>query len=178
MAFFAAIGSAVGASSATAAAVGAAVVSTAVSAVGAITGAISQSRAAKFNAQLAERNAVIAGQQTQAELAMQRRHAAKAIGGMRAAYGASGVAMEGSPLDVLEDSVAQAELERQNIGYQGVLRAQGYQVDASLSRAGARNAAAGGYMNAASSLLSGGAQIYGLKNSASAPIQERSSWSY
>jgi hypothetical protein len=136
--------------------------STGFNALSAIGGAKAESNAAKFNAAMAERNAAIARDQGQAELIAQRRHGAKAIGGMRAAYGAAGVTLEGSPLDVLEESVSQTELERQNIGYNTELRAQGYQAEANLNRARASNAMAGGYLKAASSLLTGGgASAYG-----------------
>jgi hypothetical protein len=124
-----------------------------VSALGSIASAKAERNAAKFNAAMAERNAAIAQEQTRAELSSQRRRASKALGGMRADYGAAGVNIEGSALDVLEDSVVQSELERQNIGYQGALRRQGYQADANLNRARASNAMTSGYWKAASSLL-------------------------
>jgi hypothetical protein len=120
--------------------------------------AVRQGQAAKaageFNAKMADRNREIAGSQTAAASAAQRRLAQKQLGSMRAGYGASGVTMEGSPLDVLEESVAEAELENQNIHYQGILKQQGYQADASLERASGANAARVGYMKGASRLLS------------------------
>lgn len=135
--------------------------------LGPIAGAAADRRAHSFTAQIAERNAVIARQQTQADTTMQSRRSKKAIGSMRAAYAASGVNLEGSPLDILEDSVAQAELERQNIGYNGELRAQGYEVDASMSRARASNAMTTGFMKAASGILTGASSGSGTGRSLS-----------
>lgn len=131
--------------------------------VGAI-GSISQAQAAKnaanYNAQLAERNAVIARQQAAANEDAQRRHANRVLGRMRSGYGASGVTSEGSPLDVLEDSVAEAELDALNIRYQGELGAMGYQSEAAMQRTAGKNAMRQGYFRAAGSLLGAGANYY------------------
>jgi hypothetical protein len=77
---------------------------------------------------------------------------------MVAGYGASGVTMEGSPMDVLEASAATAELDRQNILYGGGLRTQGYQSTAGLELMRGQNAETGSYLSAGSSLLSGAAK--------------------
>lgn len=140
------------------------VVATAISAVGAIQAADAQSDAASFNKKLAEQNVVVAEQQTQADLQQQRRSSTKALGDMRASFSASGVSWEGSALDVLEDSVRQTELERQNIQYQGEMRKRGYMNDASLERARGQNARTAGYMSATSTMLSGGSKAYDTYN--------------
>jgi hypothetical protein len=136
------------------------VISTAVGAAGAVQSANAQKSAANYNAKIAEQNAVIAQQQTDADLAQQRRSSSKALGDMRAAFSASGVTWEGSPLDVLEDSVRQSELERQNIQYQGELRKRGYANDARLERARGQNAQTAGYMSATSTIFSGAEDVW------------------
>jgi hypothetical protein len=120
--------------------------------------------ASEFNAKMADRNREIAKSQTDALSIQQRRQAIKQLGSMRAGYGASGVTLEGSPLDVLEESVAEAELENQNIHYQGLLKQQGYQADAGLDRANGRNAARIGYLKGASGLLSAAGTVAGGMN--------------
>lgn len=126
--------------------------------------AISQGQAAKneanYNAQIAERNAGVARDQAAADADAQRRHATQVLGSARAAYGASGVTAEGSPLDVLTMSASNAELDRQNILYRGELKAMGYQDTARLDRSRAGAAAKNGYFGAASAVLTGGAKYY------------------
>lgn len=143
-------------------------VAIALMAVGTLQGAASAARqgeaakaAADFNAQVARRNAQIATQQAEADAARQKQVAFKKIGEMTAAYGASGVTLEGSPLDVLEESVRTAEQDRQNILYKGKLRAMGYESDADLYNLSGENALRTGQENATGILLSGGAKIAG-----------------
>lgn len=137
------------------------VAGTLVSAMGAIREGQAKSDAAKYNAQLTERNRVVNANQTESDLIAQRRTSTKALGGMRANYSAAGVSMEGSPLDVLEESVSQSELERQNLKYNSRLRDMGMQSDANLYRANASNALQAGYTKAASTLLLGSAEAMG-----------------
>lgn len=119
-------------------------------------------KAADFNALIAERNAGIARQQAAQDAMLQQQDAARHIGAARAAYGASGVAVEGSPLDVLEASAASAELDRQTILYKGELRAMGYTDDATISRTQGAAAYRSGMMGAASTLLVGGAKTVSM----------------
>lgn len=88
--------------------------------------------AAAFNSAAATRNAGIARQQAADDAAAQRRTAVQTMGAMRAGYGASGVTLEGSPLEVLESSARNAELDNQMIRYKGELRAMGYEDTATL----------------------------------------------
>lgn len=120
-----------------------------------------EQNAAKYNAKLNEQNAVIAEQQAAAELARYKRDTYRRIGDIRAGYAASGVTMDGSPLDVLADSYAMATLDEENIKYQGRLEAMNYRNQASLDTARAKNAKKAGYLSAAGQLLEGGTQTYG-----------------
>lgn len=117
-------------------------------------------RSSGRNAADAERNAAIARDQALADSEAQQRHARQVIGGMRANYGASGVTLEGSAMDVLESSAALAELDRQNILYDGELRAMGYQSTAVRDRDAARAGELRGYTTAASRFLTGAAKDY------------------
>jgi hypothetical protein len=135
-------------------------------------GAVKQGNEAKavgeYNAALGLQNAAIARDQAQADAASQERHSTRVIGAMRAGYGASGVTLEGSPLDVLESSAAEAELDRQNILYRGELRALGYNSGAELDRMRGSSGQQAGYFGAASSILMGGARAYHSRPSAAA----------
>jgi hypothetical protein len=110
------------------------------SALGALSQAQSASTAVAYNAQIAginaqmaERNAQAAEQQAtqaiaegEAEAERQRLETRRRLGSARAIYGASGVDVFGSPLDVLSESAAEGELDALILQYQGSRRAQDY----------------------------------------------------
>ena len=140
------------------------------------------SRAAQANAHGASAQAALAKQQAQASLAqatqkaeMQRREAARRVGALRAGYAASGVAASGTPLDVLSSSVSQAALDEQTLIANGVNQATGlnnhaaiYSAQAAAYRSQGQDALIGGYLSAGSSLLMGGATMYGYYDSRTA----------
>jgi hypothetical protein len=128
--------------------------STAFSVLGPLVSMMSQSNAASYNADIASRNATIARQQAEADAAKHRISARKQIGGMKSAYGASGVSSsEGSPLELLEDSAFNAEMDAQNILYSGKLKAMGYQGEARLEKMRSKNAISEGFTRAGTALL-------------------------
>lgn len=123
-------------------------------------GAISQGQAAKaahsYNAQLLERDATLALNQSGADAAMVARKAAQDQGSLVAGYGAAGVATdEGSPVDVLRMSVANAKLDEGTVLYKGRVKATGYYNSAALERTAGKTAQQQGALNAASYLLTG-----------------------
>lgn len=130
--------------------------------MGAIAQGQSAAAAGRYNAQMADQNAIAAQEQATAAAAIQQEHAKKQIGATIAGYGASGVTMDGSPLDVLAESASSAERDKQNILYKGQLQAAGYTDQAQLDSAAASNAAASGYMSATGILAGGGAKIAGM----------------
>lgn len=136
-----------------------AIAGTAFQAVGAIRQASAESNAAKFNAQVAENNARIARQNAVENAARQRRENQRRLGAIRAGFGASGISLEGTPLDVLEDSAAEAELDALTIEHQGALEAAGFSSSAALSRTRARSAKQAGFVKAGTALLTGGTEI-------------------
>lgn len=133
-----------------------------VQAKGAQAQARAQQQAAQYNASVADRNAVIAKDQAARDAEAQKRNSVRQLGGMRAAYGASGVTIEGSPLDVLEQSAAEAELDRLNITYKGDLKAMGYQEEATLDRFSGETAIQQGRYRSASALLTGAGQAFSM----------------
>ena len=131
-----------------------------IGAVSAVSQAQQQKSAAKYNQKVAENQAVSARQEAAANADMQRRKSAKTIGSMQAAYGASGVTSEGSPLEVLEESARNAELDRLSILWSGETRAMGHQATANLEGSRASNAMASGLLSAAGSAVKGFASAY------------------
>jgi len=117
--------------------------------------------AGEYNAQLAERNAEDSLVQAKEEERRHRMISRNQLGDMRANIGASGVQVEGSVLEMLEDSAANAELDSLNIRHQGQSRAVQFRNEARLARFGGQTAQQGAYFGAASSLLTAGAQASG-----------------
>src|SRR4051812_38736519 len=83
-------------------------------------------RAANANAQIAEvraqeadRNRQIALDQAQMEVRDSKVKSRAVIGQIRGAYGASGLAMDGSPLDVIAATAAEQQLDVDKILYRG-----------------------------------------------------------
>jgi len=127
-----------------------------------------QAQAAQTNATIARNNASGAQRAANANEEASRRKSAYALSQQRAAIGQSGVAFEGSPLDVLGTSAGNAELDALNIRYQGQLQATNYlnqglmqEAQAGAAQQSASNAEDAGTLGAATSLLSGGAKIAG-----------------
>ena len=90
---------------------------------------------------------------------MHRERVRKLISSQRAAYGASGVDIEGSPLLLLEDTAAQGEMDALAIRYGGEVEASQKRSQAELYELQGKNAKKASYYKAGSSLLSGGASI-------------------
>lgn len=132
------------------------IAATASKAVGSIMQGEAQAGSAKFNARVAQQNAVIAQQQGAAAEAAQQRDAARQIGTMLANYGSSGVQVDaGSPLDVLADAARMAELDRLTIQYNTRLKAAGYETEAQLQRSQASAARTSALFNAAGAGMDG-----------------------
>lgn len=127
--------------------------------------AIQQGKAAKaaaqFNATISRQNAEIAHEQTVQQVRQHDREQILRLGAIRAAQGKSGgVSNEGSVLDILADTAAQGEIQRQDIVYRGALAERGYRNTATLDEFGGENAKRQGYMQAGSDLLGGAGKAY------------------
>lgn len=144
-------------------------VSGAVSAVGAIQQGNAAQAAANYNAKVHERNAIIADQdrrasvkQAQVDAEDKRRDNRRTLSTLRAAYGGSGLEMAGSPLDVLEDSALELELDASRIEYEGRvknreggIRSTQSRESATLSRMEGSAAKSASYISAFGYLASG-----------------------
>ncbi len=111
--------------------------------------------AAQYNAAISRRNAQISLDQAEMDAGSQSRDARRQMGAMRAGYGASGVTMEGSPLDVLEATAIAAEHDRQNILYKGRIRALGFEDEAGLYDMAGENAEERGNSKSTATLMGG-----------------------
>lgn len=138
----------------------------AISAAGAYSQGQAGKSAAEYNTRLRERDAVTALSQSNQEAIQFSQRAAQAHGTLLAGYGASGVATdEGSPMDALRMSAANAKLDEGTILYRGRLKATGYYDDAALNRIAGKTAEEQGYYNSASSLLVGGSRALAASTS-------------
>jgi hypothetical protein len=140
-----------------------AVVGTALSAYGAYENGRARSNAAHYNADVAGRDAEIAIDQGNADAGIQARSASMQIGAAKAQYGASGVDVNsGSPLDVLQASATRATLDNLRIKYNARVKAYGLGNEQTAYNYQADAAHRAGNIGAASAILSGSSQAYGM----------------
>jgi hypothetical protein len=135
------------------------------SAAGSLYEGSAQRAASEYNARLSRMSAVQIRQQTAYEAKQASIYARKTIGDMRANYAASGVRMEGSPLDVLEESIRAAQTDISNIKNQGEMNARMKEFEAKLYKFQGKSAQISGYFSAASALASGGMKAYDYNSS-------------
>jgi hypothetical protein len=149
-----------------------AIASAVFSTVGAVQRGRAESGASNYNAKIAEQNAAIVRQQSLENMRQRRIEGRKEAGAARAAYGASGVTLSGSPIEAIQDSIFTTEMDAFNIEYEGRLQDISYQNEAKLMRYQAKNQRTQGYLNAAGGLLgarnaSGGSLWGGSRSSTS-----------
>jgi hypothetical protein len=118
-------------------------------------------KAADMNAADSERNAELArlqGEEDARQFRLSfRRDQARNI----AQVGASGVKMEGSPLEVLQDNVISAERDYQNIKAGGAQQRESYLRQAGMYRQGGKAMGEAADIGTAATVLNGAAQVYG-----------------
>jgi hypothetical protein len=114
---------------------------------------IRQANVSRYNAELARQNQQIATQQASADEAAFRQRAERIKSAQRAAIGAAGITLEGSPLDVISDTEVQLEKQALDIRYRGTLGARRYGIEAANDDYRAGAAETSGYIGAATQLL-------------------------
>jgi hypothetical protein len=138
-------------------------VGAAVSAVGQIRQGQAANAAAQYNAAVGENNARLAEQQAQSQAMVQERRASMQNGALKANLAANGVDVgEGSAIEILSQSAAAAEMDRQNIVYNGRMKAYSLRNGATLDLFQGNAAEQNGYMSAAGSLLQSAGKMYGM----------------
>lgn len=155
---------------------GLAIASTLIGAVGAVQQGKAASDAAKYNAKVADMNARISDRRAidalergKIEEQSKRREVAQLRGRQEAAMAANGVDLSfGSPLETLVDTAVIGELDALTVRSNASREAYGFKVDAAnkvadgnLSRMNAKASRTAGYLSAAGTLLSGGADAWG-----------------
>lgn len=117
-----------------------------------------QAAAAQYNYQEALNNAAESRAQSVEEARRLRVIGRKQLGSIRAAAGGSGVALEGSAMDVLEESAANAELDALTIRHAGEVKAVGYENAARLEKYRGRAALEQAQLRSAAAILGAGGQ--------------------
>jgi hypothetical protein len=115
-----------------------------------------QAQAYATNAEIQRRNAQMRLAQAYGQAAIDVTDTERAMGGITAAYGASGVsATTGSPLEVMHGQMVQGELTRQLDIYRGVVAATSAEQEATLQDLQAQAAVRAGQRAATGTLLTG-----------------------
>jgi len=130
-------------------------VGTAVTAYGQYQAGQAQERALNYQAAVQERNAQIARQNAEYDAQRQSARLRRAIGSQRAAVLASGIQMEGTALELQQDTVQQAEMDRLAILYGGEINYQNARSEAELSRMQGKAAGQAGTTAAFGTVLGG-----------------------
>lgn len=117
--------------------------------------------AAEFNSKVAEQNANYAIYQSVEEARRIRIQDTKTIGLQRATYAANGVTQEGSPSDVIDESVHTMEMDALNIKYKGLQDAAAYRNEAILQSMRGASAQESSQLGAAGTLIGGAGKLWG-----------------
>ena len=131
-----------------------------VSAGSAIYSASQQRKTAEYRAQLAEEAGEEVKAGTELEVARHRERTKRLQARQRASYAKAGVLMEGSPLEVLADTQAQADLDQLIIEHGGYVSERAQKRSAMWERQAGKSAQTAGYIGAGTSLLAGAYSAY------------------
>lgn len=142
-----------------AAAAGIAVVGGLMQAYGSIEQGRMSREAATNDARIAMNNARLAKEQAREQEMRYRASTRKTLASITAGYAASGITMEGSPTEVLNESVANAEADALQIRRGGSIRSQEFIDDAGSSSARGRAAQSLGNYGAGAAVLTGASRI-------------------
>jgi hypothetical protein len=140
----------------------AAVAAAAASSAGAIVSSQAQANQLDYQKDVAKQQGEQARQEAAAEEAAVRRKALFTRGQQEAAFAASGVTLEGSPLAALEDTAVQSELDALSTRYQGAGQLWKQKAQARLYGAQAESTRTQGYFEGGSKLLGGLAEAGGM----------------
>lgn len=122
-------------------------------AAGGIYGGIKAKQTADYNAAVAKQEAKTEKVLTDIAIQRHRRAAKKLKGAQIAAYGASGVTLEGSPILVIADSAADAELDEALIKFEGMSRVGALKREAKMQKEYGRSALYGALISAGQSAV-------------------------
>jgi len=143
-----------------AAAVAAMAVGTGMEVYGQIQAGRAAEKTAEYNAALARRDADIEKQRAEFEEAQHRRRVGRFKGRQQALFAKAGVQLEGSPLLVMEETAAEAELEALAIRRGGEIKASRFMAEAGLRQYTGKQKKRTAYIRAGASLLTGAGETY------------------
>lgn|SRR5262245_25451541 len=126
-----------------------------IGAVGSLVGAANASTAANNQAAIYQRQAAAERAQADFNAKQQQSKAIKLISQQRTSYLASGLSLEGSPMDTLADTTRQTELDVAAIRYNGEIKAQNFEMQAAAYRSKAKGAQTAGVFGAIAPLIKG-----------------------
>lgn len=125
-------------------------------------------KAYEYNAKVSEANALASRQKAAREEEIQRGKLGRIVGTQKAAFGAAGVAMEGTPLSIIADTIYQGEKEAEYIKYGGEMESARYLNEARMNRYYGKMAGRMGTIEAGSTFFTGlgraGLGYLGMKN--------------
>ena len=114
----------------------------------------SEQEAQEFNATIAEREAQLIKKGARLDEYRSRKQLRRLTGSQVAAYGSSGVELTGSPLDVIQDTIADAELEIAINKFNAEMGAKSRVSSAQRMREAGKDARTASMIKAGSTLLS------------------------
>jgi len=120
----------------------------AVSAVGSIAAGNAQNAAAKSQAKYLERQAKATREKSAFDQGRLRRKADRLLGRQIAGFAKAGVGIEGSPTDVIDDSLTESNLDVAAVDYSGKVNASNLETQADLTRQRGKDAKLGGIIGA------------------------------
>jgi hypothetical protein len=133
---------------------------TAISAYGAYQQGKIQQDLNNYNAQMAENNKILADQKYALDLKEHQKRYRHLLGKQRVSYAKSGVAVEGSAIDIIEEGALASAWEIQKMKYNKDVTKAGYTASAQRSRFVGESAYYTAKWNTAGTLLTGGSAAY------------------
>lgn len=116
-----------------------------------------KARAYETNAGIARQEADLIRQRAGLDIARKQKQAKRFMGRQVASISKAGVLLEGSPLDVIQDSAAEAEMDIMITDYNARLAVQAKMSEADQLKRAAKSERISGYVQAGSTLLTAGA---------------------
>ena len=113
-----------------------------------------------YNAQIAENNKILAEQKYALDLKEHQKRYRRLLGKQRVSYAKSGVAIEGSAIDVIEEGAIDSAWQVAIMKYNRDVKKAGYTASATRSRFVGDSAYYTAKWNTAGTLLTGGSQTY------------------
>lgn len=134
--------------------------STVLSVAGSVMEGTAADAAGKMQNKAYEQQSQADAQASAFEIAREKKKQELAAGAARAQVGASGVALIGSPTDVLVDQAGQGQLDIEAIKYGSQLRQNQLNTQGKIAIMQGKQAKTAGYINAGINIFKGGSSIY------------------